>query len=248
MGNGASQQTDNRLEDSDNDSEDYEELEKAAQQKAKAAKQQKQTKGNRKKDNSPGKDKNKIVPPKIIGLEDTDDDEPAETKGKKSFFGRNKSKNKDSSLKDDKKLKEDLDDLDRTFSSLGLVGKNMWNDNDYSEDNTRTFATTGRWENNIEAPEANNFLNSSYSSHTRFPRGAGHKTISHHSHNPHNRLNALNTTQKTLKFSWDDTQDKLPKDRGTEDWKYTKVRILIRILAKRICFSINIVSDCDRWF
>ena len=63
------------------------------------------------------------------------------------------SKKEKGDLKDDNKLKEDLDDLDRTFSSLGLVGKTMWNDNDYSEDNTRTFATSERWENNIEGKQ-----------------------------------------------------------------------------------------------
>lgn len=171
----------------------------------------------------------KKTPPKIVGLDDSDDESDKKKNGKskndKKLAGRSSS---DPQQQDENRLKEDLDDLDRTFSSLGLVGKDMWKDKDYSEEDTRNFASSDRWNKNVSARSANEYLNSSFASHTRFPPGAGrhhHSQQQQQHHHQHLSRTAppggsLNAT-RTIKFSWD--EEKMPPDRGTEDWKYKKV-------------------------
>lgn len=156
-------------------------------------------------------------PPKIIGLEDSDDESPNLPKatGKKP-----------NQKGDEQQLKSELNELENTFNSLGIVGKKLWTDSDYSESTTQEMASSGRWNNNKSdsAPvsaQSNEFLTQSYSQHSRFPPRTSHSRQRRLSTSYHMQLGSKNM-QKPLKFSWD-TPNNLPKNKESEDWTYKKV-------------------------
>ncbi|TRY71017.1 hypothetical protein TCAL_10834 [Tigriopus californicus] len=156
-------------------------------------------------------------PPKIVGLEDSDDESPNLPKA---------TGQKANQKGDDPELKTELNELENTFNSLGIVGKKLWTDSDYSESTTQEMASSGRWNNNNSTPDSaqsNEFLTQSYSQHSRFPPRTSHSRQRRLSSSYHMQSNSRNI-QKPLKFSWD-TPSNLPKNKESEDWTYKKTVI-----------------------
>eukprot|EP00095_Tigriopus_kingsejongensis_P000894 maker-scaffold409_size180341-snap-gene-0.26 protein:Tk00894 transcript:maker-scaffold409_size180341-snap-gene-0.26-mRNA-1 annotation:"PREDICTED: uncharacterized protein LOC100954360" len=215
MGSGASKRVDDGFEDEDIFDEDYEEnIQRQMEEKRIATRNKEKEK---KLINIFGAKK---PPPRVVGMLDSDEeDAPRDTKVKSKFDLRPKDV--------DKELKEEINELEHTFNSLGLVGKKMWTDTDYSEETTRKLASSGRWNNNNaqENPgsaNSNEYLTQSYSQHSRFPPRTSHSRQRQPT-GYHLQLGAKNN-QRPLKFSWDGP-DNLPKNKESEEWTYKKTVI-----------------------
>ena len=179
-------------------------------------------------------------PPKIVGLEDSDDEDFKAAKAKASA--------------DETEIKNGLNELEQTFNSLGLVGKKMWKDESYDDETTRSFATSGRWnKNGVEGGDgggvafdgverqdsaaSNEFLTQSYSQHSRFPP---RNSISRqHIHGFHGGHGGLGQKKAALKFSWDEDNAQLPTTRETEEWTYKKVRRTIGVAIYNCSFLLE---------
>ena len=147
--------------------------------------------------NSDQKSNQRIKPPKIVGLEESDDEEATS----KPPRGRRKEEN-------DIRV---IDDLNKTFDDLGFAVGQARSQNVRKE-------SDGKWED-----ETNEYLNMSMT-HTRFGPGTsmGRRHSSTMTAGPQNRGGVPVPAQRNLKFSWDNS--KLPPDKENEEWTYKKVR------------------------
>ncbi len=142
------------------------------------------------------------APPKIVGLVDTDDEEDG-----------NRVRNE---AEDDIRQ---MDDLNRTFESLGFIGKSQLPSRD-----SRGYASAPAGN---DASTNNAFLNASMaSSHTRFGPGTSRGRISRTT----GGVQQMPKSGKNLRFSWDSKNPDGAENQESEEWTYKKVLNLYSLL------------------
>ncbi len=180
------------------------------------------------------KSDNKPKPaPKVVGLVDSDDeDKPPAPAGNRPVPAPR------GNAQDDSRLNDEISDLEKTFSNLGIVGEGV---------GQHAGGVVASAPPAVGGEDHNEFLmESQYSRHTRFPPGASAGATRHRhsiSKAPGRRMSLVapaNAANK-LKFSWDQQQNNnLPSGyQDGEDWTYKKVGLNCSCLK-----SHNLADDC----
>jgi hypothetical protein len=176
------------------------------------------------------KEEKQAKAPKIVGLIDSDDEEYSVPRAVAGVAARNaRPQVRPEAVGGENNLKEDINDLEKTFGSLGIA---------------TIEKRAGKTQTSFSAPsgtigtaigvDRNEFLaSSSFSNHTRFPPGAsaGGTRHNHQFTKPSVAGRRASVVApgaaalpggSKLKFSWDQQQGQIGI-REAEDWTYKKV-------------------------
>lgn len=139
------------------------------------------------------------------------------------FGGRKKDKK-------DEKLDEDIDDIEKTFDSLGIAGKNSWNDG-------QDIKPKQHSKDDLDALEPmRNKTNVRISRPTRGING-----LSNEFYNKKDvDLNSTSSSRRKFNFSWENDDEK-PIPKQTDDWNYKAVSLNYFLVYNYFCVNMYLL-------